>query len=513
MQGLGLCYHADMNAISPHGACPQPAAIRSGLPRFGAGQVTLFSDFDGTYLPAEHKTIARAPNKQALNGLVRYFGQAGQFLAQAQNDFRFRVTTGRNLGEFQSLLNHFRRLDLRMPLPDSVITKNGADEYLKTNNDELFYSSGAPPFAQINNAKRDTLRVQTGWDGPMIRDRLKAVLLEEGFQLRQDVTTQSATDYGADSALHVVHDHYDRTGSPSPWTAVLRQDGDLKFFIGLPKELAQNPGKKPELERLQARLNGIFKDLAMRPPGQFEYGMHYRARDAEYGNHPSFTIVPKIEGHDLTKVYDTQQAVANAAHQNDLVIAAGDGDNDFEMLNPARYLKLPPDLQRDNAQHHWVDQPRECLQMLARHPALQAQFDALPFLGVVVAHSNKNHHEPNPPPLPRRLQQLVDAYSTGSHPKILKVSEGQLFEGVINAMKMHQRQNAQFASGMSPALKQAFSGFETSNLDQPASTSKTAKRDGTLRFYQRVWQNLLAIWQRFKAWITGWLPFRSRVLG
>ena len=47
---------------------------------------------------------------------------------------------------------------------------------------------------------------------------------------------------------------------------------------------------------------------------------------------------PKIDGNELTKVFDTKEAVSKAIKNNDLVIVAGDGSNDFEMLNPLEYI-------------------------------------------------------------------------------------------------------------------------------------------------------------------------------
>ncbi len=444
--------------------------------RFGAGQITLFSDFDGTYLPASHKTIALAPNKQALAGLDRYFAQFRQWLQSTQNGFHFQLTTGRNLGEFQSLLNHFRRLDLKMPLPDSVIIKNGADEYYRRGHETSFYQNGAKPFSEVNQAKRDTIRTKTGWDGPRIRSRLKTVLAQEDFQIREDLTTSSATDYGQDSALDHVHDHYDRNESPSPWTAILRQDGDLKFFIGLPKELDQNPARKQALNRLQTRIKTELNELTADGSRPLQYTFHYRPKDSEYGKHPSLSIAPELEGNELTKVYDTTLAVKQAALNHDLIIVAGNGDNDFEMLNPARYLSLSEELQQKNSTEHWVDDPKQCLKLLALHPELQAQWDALPFVGIVITHP-ESHKKGT---LPNRLHQLINAYSTGPNPKIIRIPEGHLLDGIRKVIQNHQSKNALFAAGMSPNLKQALANAtnpSTLQNNTPPPTETMSKAD------------------------------------
>ncbi|MGJ8498442.1 hypothetical protein, partial [Glaesserella parasuis] len=97
-----------------------------------------------------------------------------------------------------------------------------------------------------------------------------------------------------------------------------------------------------------------------------------------------------------------------------------------------------------NHQTHFVDKPTELLKILATNKALKEKFDQLPFKGIVI---ERNGH------IPKGLQSLVDAYGSGPNPKIIKVQEGTLFEGILEAIKNYQSQDAKFAALMNNELK------------------------------------------------------------
>lgn len=440
---------------------------------FGAGKVKLYSDFDGTYLPASHKTISQAKDSSDLPHLDNYFSQVKKFLELNKSAVQLTVTTGRNLGEFHSLLDHFRRIGLKMPLPDRVIIKNGGDQYIKRIPDDVYYTSDSKPYTRVNENKREILKKQIGWDGPSIRSKILKILQGYNFEIRTDPTTNSAEDYGFDSTLYHVSDHFDRDGSSSPWVSVLRDDGDLKFFIGLPKDMQHRADRKEALADIKKQLEGELKTLCKGSDGSSNFAIHFNPRDSEYGNHPSLTLVPMLKGQELTKVYDTKKAVSDAIDNNDLVITAGDGSNDFEMLNPANYIKLPSDLKRRNQTEHFVDDPKTFLKILQERPELKKQFDALPFLAIVIEGKNA---------LPKQLKALVDSYAIGNNPKILKVKEGHLFEGVVESTLKYLSKNPEFASNVDLELVNSLPEFQKKRFfdyvpeAQIVSKSKSLKK-------------------------------------
>lgn len=416
--------------------------------RFGEGKVKLFSDFDGTYLPATHKTITKAQSVDNLGTLVQYFNKMKLFLEKHKDDLQVTVTTGRNIGEFHSLLQHFRRLGLQMPLPSSLITKNGGDEYYRSITDETYYETGSLPFITPNIAKRRDIKTLTGWDGEKIRSNILGILNSCRFTVRQDPTTNSAEDYGADSTLHHVHDHFDQDQSASPWVSVLRQDGDLKFFIGLPKDISHRDDRR-QTQAIIQRIEQHLQSLCIQQDGAPSFYLESREQDKEYGNHPSIVIGPRIQGVPLTKVFDTQKAVNEAIKENDVVFTAGDGSNDFEMLNPARYLKLSQSLAEQNRRQNFVDRPEQFLAVLQQHPELQEQWKKLPFIGLVIERNGKVNS---------KLNKLVQAYSKLPHAKIIKIKEGELLEGLVQGLQVFRKGNPEFEKKMSPMLLKTLEG-------------------------------------------------------
>lgn len=398
--------------------------IRTYKPlKFGTHKVRIFSDFDGTYLPASHKTLTGSGTPDELNRLNRYFSAVDEYLSANKENVELTVTTGRNHGEFHSILEAARRVGVKIPLPKSLIVKNGGDEFLKTASDSGFYTNNQAPFLKVNLQKQVALKKLTGWEGSSIKANIIAILKSYNFEIREDATTNSKRDYGDMSTLYHVDDHFDHDGSRSPWVVALRRDGDLKFYIGFPKDMLHHHKRKVAFEDIKKQLkNAIGKDAT--------FQMEVNTKDWEYGNHPSISIWPKINGRALTKAFDIQEAVKHAELSDDFVITAGDGDNDFEMLNPAEFIKLPESLKKTVAEKGLIDKPAEFIKLVKENPFLRDQLDSLPFKGIIVkAHNRK---------LSPKLQQLVDAYAGQPNPKILLVGEGEVFTGVQTAIKQHK---------------------------------------------------------------------------
>lgn len=98
---------------------------------FKAGKVRVFSDFDKTFLPASHKNFARNYDEGFVNYLRGYFADFKDFLSRTREGLKFSITTGRSYGEFETMAEISRERKFGMPLPDTLIAKNGSDEYLK----------------------------------------------------------------------------------------------------------------------------------------------------------------------------------------------------------------------------------------------------------------------------------------------------------------------------------------------------------------------------------------------
>ena len=110
--------------------------------KFTSGKVHLYSDFDNTYLPASHNDFARNYDKGFVDWIRGYFNDFRSFFDRNKDGLRFTITTGRTYEEFETLAETARERKIEMPLPDSLICKNGSDEYLRTGTDAEFYRGG-----------------------------------------------------------------------------------------------------------------------------------------------------------------------------------------------------------------------------------------------------------------------------------------------------------------------------------------------------------------------------------
>ena len=102
---------------------------------------------------------------------------------------------------------------------------------------------------------------------------------------------------------------------------------------------------------------------------------------------------------------------------NDFVIAAGDGINDLDMLNPLNYI----DTKGMSADLKNADK-------LLENSEIVKQLENLPFTGIVIKDKNNG------------LEQLFKLF--GKFGKIIEVERGKLQEGIEDAIKMFSRKNS-----------------------------------------------------------------------
>ena len=99
-------------------------------PNFKAGKVRVFSDFDKTFLPSSHNNFARNYDIKFVNNIRENFKNFKEFLNNTKDGLKFTITTGRTFGEFMTMAEISRERKFGMPLPDTLIVKNGSDEHI-----------------------------------------------------------------------------------------------------------------------------------------------------------------------------------------------------------------------------------------------------------------------------------------------------------------------------------------------------------------------------------------------
>ena len=304
-----------------------------------------------------------------------------------------------------------------MPLPDSLIAKNGSDEYIKIGTDENYYKTDLFPFNydKTNLQKENNINKLTAWDGKAFRQKIVETLKKYNFKIIEYDSGHSVKDYGKGSLFaHVGYDNFnlDSLNMPprSEWAVGLRNDGNLKFYLSFPYDMLN-------VEERRNAYNDIKSKLLTYMDGRKVNYVIAEKREKSSNNRPVIIFEPKIEGKALSKLYDTKEAVKRARLNNDFVIAAGNGSNDIEMLNPLNYI----DTKGFSSDLKNADK-------LLEKPEIVKQLKDLPFVGIVVK-NDKN-----------KLAKLFKLF--GKFGKIIEVERGKLQDGIETALKMFEQKRS-----------------------------------------------------------------------
>lgn len=424
-----------------------------GKPAFKAGKVELFSDFDNTYCPVAHGQLKNTSPANTPE-MTRYCRDFRGLLGRLKKSLTFHITTGRTFGEYKVVSELIRKRGFELPLPDTLIVKNGGDEYLRRSSDTEFYRGGRFPFSENNKnfQKEREIKALTGWDGKTAKSHLKSLLTDKKFKIVEADSENCVYDYGEKSLLSKIPDERKKifSGSDKPaWTAGLRNDGYCKIFVTYPPDIESTKERKAAADDIEAKFFGELEKSGVKYytyTGRDEnycYGRPYRVIEPMVDENLTATETnPRERG--LTKLYDTKNAVERAKKNNDLVLVSGDGANDFNMLNIFRYIDLdeylPENLKNKNLS------PSETMNVLMKRKdcaEIVRKIRELPITGIVV----KN------PESGGALDELTKVFGEyGPFYKIITVENGELDKGIKKAVKLYASQNPRFAEKMSPAL-------------------------------------------------------------
>ncbi len=425
-------------------------------PSFGLGKVELYSDFDHTYCPISHADI-HFSTPDTKPEFVQYCDSFQKFFDNTKDGLHFHITTGRTFGEYQTVSTLIKNQGFKLPLPDSFIAKNGSDEYIKTGSDSDFYERKVFPFSYdvTNQEKEADIKARTGWDGEKIKSKLKELLKKYNFRIVEADSENGVKDYGDKSLFFNggLPDErnitYQGTDKPE-WVVGLRNDGHCKIFISYPPDMKTTPERKAVLKDIQKQVDVLdFK--------------HFRSvtQDKKGKQRINEILEPFVDGvgdskHGLTKLYDTKEAVKKAKMDNDLVIAAGDDDNDFLMLNPLNYITPSEEALKDELFSDWgkvKNHPAELVEKLdENNPAHKEIIDAvndLPFVGIIVK-TNRNNEI---------VKELSSAFGEKSKMnKIITVETAQLENGIKQAVKLYSSQNPEYRTKLNSDVEKEIYG-------------------------------------------------------
>ena len=451
--------------------------------KFTSGKVHLYSDFDNTYLPASHNDFARNYDKGFVDWIRGYFNDFRSFFDRNKDGLRFTITTGRTYEEFETLAETARERKIEMPLPDSLICKNGSDEYLRTGTDAEFYRGGYFPFdyKRPNPEKEAEIKQLTGWDGPAIKEKLKEIFASHNLPIVEGGSENGTHDYPKCSLF--------RPGSldpkkPHEWKVGFRNDGNCKIFFTLPRNMSPS-----EYFSLSSDKKKVYDDIIIKIKDFLEkrgtkYLSYEKQHDDECCGRPYKVIVPDTEKYfyrthreydrGLSKLYDTQKAVKKAFENQDLVIVAGDSSNDKRMLNPINYFidvleKVSED--KDNPLS-FENNEKAFIRYMDKHPELYEKFKKIPFIGIIEKNDRGNEG----------LSQLIEYFSKGKYQKIIVVEKGKLKEGIREAIKLYCSQNPEYKKKLSKdLLKEVFNIVEQQSSKEVKDRVEKSKLNGVAK--------------------------------
>ena len=434
---------------------------------FTAGKVNLYTDFDGTYCPAKHSTL-HDPN---ANGFMNeYCSRINKFWQTTEGDVHFNITTGRTLGEYESISWLLKMRNFRLPFPESIITKDGSDRFVKTGTDTDFYVLGNLPFYYNRPQEEKELEIKkfTNWDGDKIQAKLKRLADKYKIRLVEADSENAVSDYGERSLFSsgkLDPDEWKKLPSQngqiiehaSPvadYALGSRNDGKLKFNLIFPPDYGFCPERNWIYDNIITDLKGYLESKKIR------YHMEWEPASDSNHRRISCSITPLFEHGALTKLYDTKKALKEAVKNNDIVIAAGDGSNDFDMLNPLGYLEENFVRECEKNSSHKEFYSKDILQRLddlkriyngensdyingLRKELTQngylKQLEDLPIYSIVIRKQNS------------KMQPLIDTFSGIN--KVITTESGGLDEGIKKAVRLYAEKNQIFKNAMSEKFK------------------------------------------------------------
>ena len=430
---------------------------------FTAGKVNVYSDFDGTYCPASHASLHNIGENTYMNG---YCANIDRFFKETENDLAFRITTGRTFGEFKGVMALLKERGFKLPLPVSFISKNGSDEYIRTGDALSFYETGEFPY-QYNNpnpAKENRIKELTNWQGKEIKEFIREKAKQYNIRMIEADSENSVRDYGENSLFS------EGKLNPSEWEKLPQKDGHfavhtppvVEAALGARKDgnlkinliFSPDYGYSPERNRLydnfmneiRTYLQGrnVKYDMSWDIPNPYNY----------YRNHCN--ISPVTDNKPLSKVFDTKSALENALKNKDLVIVAGDGINDFEMLNPLEYIETEfwEECKSKSAGKEFYKKDMYSkilalkdvysgkapeLKQTLENDGLLKKIEELPFLAIVMKNENKE------------LNTLAETFSKAG--KIIQTQNGELEKGIKKAVREYCKKNPEFKNSMSEKFR------------------------------------------------------------
>lgn len=288
---------------------------------FRAGNTKLYTDFDGTYFPFSQDALMRKDEKSILK-TNSMFSDFKKFIDKAKEKFSLFITTGRSKAEMFGVINIFKQMNVIFNVPVGYVLRDGLEEissmgienldsvsnsqFLKNTNSIIKIIRGIDdkltiiePVSNkwIKGRENDVLQSKFEKLSPEKQQRYVSIVSEDNGMLEIAFTPNIDTK----SYVSKITEYYKKNNIP---VNIQSYNSDNNVYVPVKEDISS--------------LRYIFK--------------------------PSNTIFikPIKDGVIPDKLIQTKNEVKNIIQNksNDLVVAAGDGLNDINMLNPLNYIDI-----------------------------------------------------------------------------------------------------------------------------------------------------------------------------
>ena len=286
---------------------------------FCAGHTKLYTDFDGTYFPFSQNLLENndPPTCNAINTMYRLFDD---FKKIAKDKFSSIITTGRSRIEMKRMLYDFKSAKTNFSSPDEYIFRDGLE---KTTLDE----NGRPDLDSSSHFLYDTAGI-TGIIKTIDSD-INIIYSSTNKSIQNDPNNSLEAQF---KKLPI--------NKRRKYVSVVSEDNgmvELIFSPNIDSSLFLDKIKE-HFQNQQVSINHYTNDRNFYIPVQKD------KQDEKYAFEPAHVIMikPMQKGKIVDKLNDPKDSVKDVIRNksNNLVIVAGDGSNDINMLNPFNYLDL-----------------------------------------------------------------------------------------------------------------------------------------------------------------------------
>lgn len=355
---------------------PMKIGCNSSHVQFKSGHTFIYTDFDDTYMPFSHDEICKESplgySNDRRNEFNNHFSKINEFFETGKNKLTLLLTTGRSASEYCFVEKKIKDKNLAYHLPDVLISRNGADRFDRR--------SDKWAFDEKRKSKIEELA--KGWNAEKIKNHISSIIKHinpSAFIMSVPVNRDgfSYEDLSLEYALkkEINPKKADYASFAQDETGVI----EVVFSKNLnAQKIKDETARTLKNNSVSAVTDYYPSDTRTWLPQFREDGTYYVDKSNK------MMIKPLIDGKRLSKLFDVKEEVKNIIinNTNDFVIAAGDEDNDEEMLNPLNYLDL---------YGVTVDKQKDADEILNDEKVLDA-IQKLPLSSLIVSNSPNLEH-------------------------------------------------------------------------------------------------------------------------